>query len=46
MRQVGIQRNGHEQVEALVRLLLEPVGRRQRQKLVALLGIDKEQRLV
>jgi hypothetical protein len=37
MRQVGSQRNGQEQVEALVRLLLEPVGRRQRQKVIALL---------
>lgn len=37
MRQVGIQRNGQEQVEALVRLLLEPVGRRQRKKLVGLI---------
>jgi hypothetical protein len=39
MRQVGIQRNGQGQAEALVRLLLEPVGRRQRQKLIALLEI-------
>jgi hypothetical protein len=38
MRHAGIQRNGQEQVEALVRLLLEPVGRGQRQKLIALLG--------
>jgi hypothetical protein len=37
VRQVGIQRNGQEQVEALVRLLLEPVGRRQRQKLLEVL---------
>lgn len=37
VRQVGIQGNGQEQVEALVRLLLEPVGRRQRQKVIALL---------
>jgi hypothetical protein len=37
VRQVGIQRNGQEQVEALVRLLLEPMGRRQRQKVIALL---------
>jgi hypothetical protein len=34
---MGFQRNGQEQVEALVRLLLEPVGRRQRQKVIALL---------
>lgn len=44
MRQVGSQRNGQEQVEALVRLLLEPVGRRQRQKVIALL--DHEARSV
>lgn len=37
MRQVGIQRNRQAQVETLVQLLLEPVGRRQRQKLIALL---------
>lgn len=37
VRQVGSQRNHQEQVEALVRLLLEPVGRRQRQKVLALL---------
>jgi hypothetical protein len=37
MRQVGFQRNGQEQAEALVRLPLDPVGRRQRQKLIALL---------
>jgi hypothetical protein len=37
MRQVGSQRNGQEQVEVLVRLLLEPVGRKQRQKVIALL---------
>lgn len=37
MRHMGIQRNSQAQVEALVRLLLEPVGRRQRQKLIALL---------
>lgn len=34
MHHEGIQRNGQAQVEALVRLLLEPVGRKQRQKLV------------
>ena len=39
LRQVGPQRNGQGQAEALVRLLLEPVGRRQRQKLIALLEI-------
>jgi hypothetical protein len=38
LRQVGIQRNGQEQVDALVRLLLEPVGRRQRQKVLELLA--------
>ena len=38
MRQVGYQRNGQEQVEALVSLLLEPVDRRLRQKLLGLLG--------
>ena len=32
MRQMGSQRNSQEQVEALVRLLLEPAGRRQRHK--------------
>jgi hypothetical protein len=37
MRQVGSQRNGQEQIEALVWLLLEPVERRQRQKPIALL---------
>jgi hypothetical protein len=37
VRQVGSQRNGQEQAEALVQLLLEPVGRRQRQKVIALL---------
>lgn len=38
MRQVGPQRNGQEQVEALGRLLLEPAGRRQRRKVLRLLG--------
>jgi hypothetical protein len=37
VRQVGSQRNGQERVEALVPLLLEPVGRRQRQTVLALL---------
>jgi len=37
MRQVESQRNGQEQAEALVRLLLEPVGRRQRQKVIGLI---------
>jgi hypothetical protein len=37
LRQVGSHRNSQKQVEALVRLLLEPLGRRQRQKLIALL---------
>jgi len=36
MRQVGLQGNSQAQVEALVRTLLEPVGRRQRQKLLTL----------
>lgn len=38
MRQVGFQRNGQEQLEVLVRLLLEPVNRRLRQKLLGLIG--------
>lgn len=40
MRQVGLQGNGQAQVEALVRMLLEPVGRRQRQKVLALLDTE------
>jgi hypothetical protein len=38
LQQAGIQRNGQEQVETLVRLLLEPMGRGQRQKVLGLLG--------
>jgi hypothetical protein len=38
MRQLGRQRNRQAQVEVLVRLLLEPVGRRQRRKVLGLLS--------
>jgi hypothetical protein len=38
MREPGRQKNGQVQVEALVRALLEPLARRERQKLLGLLG--------
>jgi len=37
MREPGRQKNGQVQVEALVRALLEPLARRERQKLIGLL---------
>jgi hypothetical protein len=37
MREPGRQKNGQVQVEALVRALLEPLARRERQKLLGLL---------
>jgi hypothetical protein len=38
MRQGGRERNPNIQVEGLVRMLLGPLGRMQRQKLLGLLG--------
>lgn len=38
MRRLGRQRNRRVRVEALVRLLLEPLGREGRQKVLGLLG--------
>ncbi len=40
MRVQGHHKNRRVQVEALVRALLEPLGRRERQKLLGLLGTD------
>lgn len=38
MPRLGRQRNRQAQVEALVRVLLEPLGREQRQKVLGVLG--------
>jgi hypothetical protein len=40
VRVQGHHKNSRVQVEALVRALLEPLGRRERQKLLGLLGKD------
>jgi hypothetical protein len=37
VREPGRQKNGQAQLEALVQTLLEPLGRRERQKLLGLL---------
>lgn len=44
MREPGRQKNGQVQVEALVRALLEPLGRRERQKLLGLLAEESAAR--
>jgi hypothetical protein len=44
MREPGHQKNGQAQVEALVRALLEPLARRERQKLLVLLGEESASR--
>jgi hypothetical protein len=38
VQRLGRQRNRQAQVETLVRVLLEPLGREQRQKVLGLLG--------